>query len=421
MSQPLRRLLVLDDEPLSRGLVESVVAPDGFVVRATSDPRDAVAWARQNTLGVLLVDIMMGAMEAVPRWQRRRSDPPGTAEVVPDDGYALLRPVDADPSLGRCPVVVLRDAREKTVWSDPLRFAVIGYVRKPVDSEMLLKRLRDMFYQESGAARRSEPTPGFDLLPRALRVALVVDADASFRTFVRGLLEPAGFTVLDAVDGEEGLEQAKARRPWLILSEANLAKLDGFEFCRQVRRHSLLRHTPFVFMSSWDDFSARYHGVTIGADDFFSKGTPSSEILVRLQILLSRYADVRGRRKTDAGLEGGIELIGATGLLQMCHLGRFTGTCTVRSGERWVQVRMREGEVLGARSPLYEGERAVFELLAWTRGHFEFVAGDPGPGEPLARFDYLLLEGCRLLDEADRRTPGAGVGAEASASDAPAN
>ena len=67
MSQPLRRLLVLDDEPLSRGLVESVVAPDGFAVRATSDPRDAVAWARQNTLGVLLVDIMMGAIEAVPR------------------------------------------------------------------------------------------------------------------------------------------------------------------------------------------------------------------------------------------------------------------------------------------------------------------------------------------------------------------
>src|SRR5262245_19222545 len=200
MSQPARRLLVLDDEPLSRGLVESIVAPDGFAVRATSDPRDAVAWARQNSLGVLLVDIMMGAIEAVPRWQRRRSDPPGASDVVPDDGYALLRPVDADPSLGRCPVVLLRDPHETTIWSDPLRFAGIGYVRKPVDGEVLLKRLRDMFYQEA-AGRRSEPTPGFDLLPKALRVALVVDADASFRGFVRALLEPAGFTMLEAADG----------------------------------------------------------------------------------------------------------------------------------------------------------------------------------------------------------------------------
>jgi hypothetical protein len=82
---------------------------------------------------------------------------------------------------------------------------------------------------------------------------------------------------------------------------------------------------------------------------------------------------------------------------------------------------MREGEVLGARSPLHEGERAVFELLAWTRGHFEFVAGDPGPGAPIARFDYLLLEGCRLLDEADRRNPGSAIGSETSASDAPVN
>jgi DNA-binding response OmpR family regulator len=402
MSTPARRLLVLDDEPLSRGLVESIVSPEGFAVRASGDPREAVAWARQNPGGVMLVDIMLGVIEAIPRWQRRRSDPTGGTEVVPDDGYAMLRPVDADPSLGRCAVVLLRDPREATGWSDPLRFAVIGYVPKPVDGEELLRRLRGIYLQSPAGSRRPDPTPGFDLLPRALRVALVVDPDPSFRSFIRGLLEPPGFTVIEASDGEEGLERAKARRPWLILTEANLAKMDGFEFCRQVRRHSLLRHTPLVFFSSWDDFSARYHGVTLGADDYFSKGTPSAEILVRLQILLSRYADVRGRRKTDAGLEGGIELIGATGLLQMCHLSRFTGTCTVRSGERWVQVRLRDGEVLGARSPLNDGEKAIFELLAWTRGHFEFVSGDPGLGEPIARFDYLLLEGCRLLDEAER-------------------
>ncbi len=412
MRQAARRLLVLDDEPLSRGLVESIVAPEGYSLRASSDPRDAVAWARENGSGVILVDIMLGAMEAIPRWQRRRSDPSGGSEVVPDDGYALLRTVDAESNLGRCPVVVLRDPSESMAWSDPLRFAVIGYVRKPVDSEDLLGRLREVFGLHAAGGRRLEPTPGFDLLPRALRVAQVVDPDPSFRSFIRSLLEPPGFTVIEAEDGEEGLSQAKARRPWLILSEANLAKLDGFEFCRQVRRHTLLRHTPLVFISSWDDFSARYHGVTLGADDYFSKGTPSAEILVRLQILLSRYADVRGRRKTDAGLEGGIELIGATGMLQMCHLGRFTGTCTVRSGESWVQVRMREGEVLGARSPLHEGEKAVFELLSWTRGHFEFVADDPGPGEPMARFDYLLLEGCRLLDEADRGDRREEVGAE---------
>lgn len=414
MSQPARRLLILDDEPLSRGLVESIVAPEGFVVRASSDPRDAVAWVRQNPGGVVLVDIMLGVIEAIPRWQRRRSDPTGGSEAVPEDGYAVVRCVDADPSLGRCPVVVLHDPRESGAWSDPLRFAVIGYVRKPVDGEDLLARLREVFSMAPPGGRRPEPTPGFDLLPRALRVALVVDPDPSFRAFIRGLLEPPGFTVIEAADGEEGLEKAKARRPWLILSEANLAKLDGFEFCRQVRRHSLLRHTPLVFVSSWDDFSARYHGVTLGADDYFSKGTPSHEILIRLQLLLSRYADVRGRRKTDAGLEGGIEMIGATGLLQMCHLNRFTGTCTVRSGERWVQIQMRGGEVLGARSPLHEGEQAVFELLAWTRGHFEFVAGDPGPGEPIARFDYLLLEGCRLLDESERDRPELGADAKAS-------
>jgi DNA-binding response OmpR family regulator len=410
MERADRRVLVLDKDALDRAFVESVLRPSGCLVTPAGDARAAVRWARENPGGLLLVDILLGAFEAVPRWQRRRTDPPSVTDVPPDDGYAALRPVDADPGLARFPVVFLREPEGAYPWSDAQRFAVVGYVRKPVKAETLVLRVAELAsLREPEAApprdaaqapSRREGTPGFDRLPAALRVALAVDPDAAFRTYLRGLLEPAGFAVHEAADGHAGLTAALARRPWLILTEANLPQLDGFEFCRRVRSHSLLRHTPVVFVSSWDDYDERCHGLNLGADDYFSKATPPQELLLRLQVLLSRYSELRARTRNDAGLEGGIDLIGATGMLQMCHLGRFTGTCTVRSADTWVQIRMRDGEILSARSPRVTGEEAIFDLLAWTRGRFEFVVGDPGPGDPLARFDYLLLEGCRRLDEA---------------------
>jgi hypothetical protein len=74
----------------------------------------------------------------------------------------------------------------------------------------------------------------------------------------------------------------------------------------------------------------------------------------------------------------------------------------VRSDAK-AKFRFRDGEILSAESGRLEGAHAVFDLLAWSDGRFEFVPGDPGEGQPLPQpFDYLLLEGCRRLDEESR-------------------
>jgi hypothetical protein len=90
----------------------------------------------------------------------------------------------------------------------------------------------------------------------------------------------------------------------------------------------------------------------------------------------------------------------------MCHLGRLTGVCTVRSGARSFDVRFREGEIVRAEAGALAGADAVYDFLAWTDGHFDFSPGDPGEGAPLGQtFDQLVLEGCRRLDE-ESRAPG---------------
>jgi DNA-binding response OmpR family regulator len=435
------RLLVLDDDPIGRALVVSVLEEDGHSASGTEDAGAAAEWVRGEPSGVLLADLLLGVLEPVPLVERAREQAPG--DVAPPDGYAIL--VHERPNLPRAG---LRSGNGQT-----LVLAVLGYVKKPVNPERLLDQIgalpvravraealetalpelplvapeeeTEFLVPELGQgepkprapeeppARPSHPPPSsrprgisppaFEALPKALRTALIVDDDENYRLFLRGLLEPAGFTLFEAKDGEAALRLALARRPWLILSEVNLPHLDGFEFCRRVRSHSLLRHTPLVFLSAWDEYRERYHGLSLGADDYLSKRTDARELLIRLQIILKRYAEVGARGRKGAAMEGGIELIGAPGMLQMCHIGRFTGVLTVRSGAGRVQIRLKDGEILSAESNMAAGAEAIFEFLAWSRGHFEFIPGDPGEGEVLReKFDYLLLEGCRRLDERQR-------------------
>jgi hypothetical protein len=71
---------------------------------------------------------------------------------------------------------------------------------------------------------------------------------------------------------------------------------------------------------------------------------------------------------------------------------------------------LRDGEIIAATVQELRGVEAVYAFLAWSRGKFRFVPGDPGPGAPLAQsLEHLLLEGCRRLDEYRRGAEGPGA------------
>jgi DNA-binding response OmpR family regulator len=422
-----RSILVVDGDGRSRALVEGVLTVARYRVVSPADVATSAAGAQTELPDLVLADIASGVMEAVPRWQRRKTDREAGGPAV-GEGYALLRALEADPG-APCHAVVILGTDE--MWRDrpqPPRFGVVGYVPKPVAQDTLVATLREAFRAadrrgsearrsgvpfadpdlelapERDAAPAAERIPsgaGFEALPAPLRIALLVDAEDSFRDFLHSLLVAQGFTVYEAGNGEEGLRQALEIRPWLILTDVNMPGMDGFEFCRRVRNHSLLRQTPLVFVSEWDDYRERYHALKLGADDYISKRTPPREMLIRLQIILRRYTDVGMRTRKGAGMQGGLELIGPPGVLQMCHLGRFTGACSARSGARRIEIRFREGEIVWARSDVGYGPEAIYEFMSWTRGHFEFLPGDPGTSTPFSEgFEFLLLEGCRRLDEA---------------------
>lgn len=436
MAEGPQRILILDRDGRAAA---RILSGGGYWVTTTDDLREAARIARESGADILLVDMSMKVMEVVPRWERRKSDPQpakGTPPVA--EGYAVLRSIEADPAATRYPAVFLSDGHRETDRTGAMRFGVVGYIQKPVTAQRLLPRMQAVLRSLRFAARSAEsgqslggdprltspspapsldlslsldgdplggwsvPSPPFESLPRALRKALLMDADAGYRGYLRDLMESQGFTVFEAAHTEAALRLALEKRPWLILTDVNMPGAEGFELCRSVRGHSLISHTPLIFLSSWDGYRERYHALKLGADDYVSKAASSRELLIRVQLILKRYSDLGTRTRRGAGMEGQIELVGAPGALQMCHLGQLTGVFTVRRGSRLLEIAFRAGEIISAESGRTRGVDAVYDFLSWDSGHFEFIPRDPGEGEALGTFEKLLLEGCRLMDEALR-------------------
>jgi DNA-binding response OmpR family regulator len=434
-----RRVVVLEGDTINRFSTERILRREDYWVFVTEDAAAAVRVASVSAIDLVLVDLGLGRLEAVPQWQRRRGDAVfrGVPPSVPD-GYAVLRPLHLDPSSARYPVVTLK-TNDLASEPPPLcRFAVVDFLPRPWKASGFVEGLDSVFRGpgrpatagrkvpavdggeperlfETANATPDEPVPSkpesgerqpFESTPLALRTALVVDGhDADRRALVQDLLRH-GFSVLEATTAAEGLRLAVARRPWLVLTELDLPDESGLGLCRRMRGHSLLRRTPVVFLSAQDDCETRYRALKAGADDYLAKPAPSREILIRLELLLKRFSEIELGSEPGAGLRGAVELVGAPAVLQICHLNGLTGVLVARRGSQSVRIAFRRGQIVSATGPDHEGPLVVYDFIGWPHGQFEFDRGALVEGTTVeVDFTALLLEGCRRLDERRRGRP----------------
>jgi DNA-binding response OmpR family regulator len=459
-----RSLVVIEDDESIRGLLEQILRQGGYRVLSTSDPTRAVDLAKEAHPDLILCDIAMPVLDGYGVVRALQADPQtaefpvvfltahreftervqafrfGVVDYItkPFAKDYLLRKIEhvietrgARPGVraeaGEAGLALLDDVvregrtgilRVKGRGEEPRAVIQMGRIVEETGPlvpqpgtesefhELDPSREHIVVHDPTSLPRDGFKLPDFSGLPDILKTVLVVDDNRLFRAFVKDVLTRLGFTVHEAASGDEGLRLALAKRPWLILSDLSMPGLDGFELCRSVRSHALIRHTPIIFLSGWDDYETRDRGLEAGADEFVSKGTPLREVLIRIQLTLQRYSDMGRGGRGRPGMEGRIEAVGVPGVLQICHLGRLTGICSIRSGTQVTEVSFRDGEIVGAERQGLNGVAVVHDLLSWTSGRFEFTATAEMAGEPLGEsFEAVLLEGCRLLDERRRLVP----------------
>src|SRR5579871_1707414 len=123
---------------------------------------------------------------------------------------------------------------------------------------------------------------------------LVVDDTPETLGFLTDTLDGAGFTVLIATDGASALELVDQITPDLVLMDAVMPGLDGFETCRRLKNDKLLTHLPVIFMTGLSETEHVVKGLAAGGIDYVTKPIVIDELLARIRVHLVNARITRG-------------------------------------------------------------------------------------------------------------------------------
>lgn len=111
------------------------------------------------------------------------------------------------------------------------------------------------------------------------KTILTVDDSASVRQMVSFTLKGAGYQVVEAVDGMDGLSKTKANEIHMIITDLNMPKLDGIEFIKKVRTDPKLKFIPIVMLTTESQAEKKQQGKAAGATGWIVKPFKPDQLL----------------------------------------------------------------------------------------------------------------------------------------------
>lgn len=152
----------------------------------------------------------------------------------------------------------------------------------------------------TGTGTVSVPRPAND--NGAGEIVLVVDDNADIRNYVTGCLMP-GYHVIQAVNGREGLDLARARMPDIVVSDIMMPVMDGYQLCRELRADPELAHIPLIFLTAKASDDMVVEGLETGADDYLAKPFNARELRARIHNLITLRRQARELKMLNRELE----------------------------------------------------------------------------------------------------------------------
>lgn len=224
---------------------------------------------------------------------------------------------------------------------------------------------------------------------------LVVDDTPETLGLLTDTLDHAGYTVLIATDGDSALELVDQVTPDLVLMDAVMPGINGFETCRRLKREKLLSHLPVIFMTGLSQTEHVVEGLAAGGVDYVTKPIVVDELLARIRVHLANARMANGTRVA----------LDATGrfLLATDRTGRFLW-CTPKAKQLLEELFPAQNDHDASLPPAIveqlmrlrrEGPKAQARSMLEVGGRrLEFSVLSPiGPDELLFRLTEVGAEG----------------------------
>ena len=126
---------------------------------------------------------------------------------------------------------------------------------------------------------------------------LIVEDEKDILDLVEYHLRQAGFSVISALDGSSGLEQARRKHPALVILDLMLPGMDGKDVCRSLKSNPLTRLIPVLMLTARAEEVDRIIGLELGADDYVTKPFSPRELVLRVRAILRRRETDRESEK----------------------------------------------------------------------------------------------------------------------------
>ncbi len=254
ISRTVKRVLVVDDDPVHRQVMVKILTDVEYEVESAAGGKEALNMARQNPPDAMVLDLMMPEM----------------------DGFQVLDEIRQLPEICDLPVIVVT-AKDLTGNE---RAQLQGSTRRIIakgsmDRDLLLEELK------ASLAKLEQDQVG-QTVQREKPLILVVDDNQTAALQVRTALEGAGLSVSEARGGSEALESFKTEIPDLMVLDLMMPEVDGFQVLEQIRSSSVTASVPVLVLtakelSSSDLVRLKYNNIR----QLIQKGSVSKEQLVK--------------------------------------------------------------------------------------------------------------------------------------------
>jgi diguanylate cyclase (GGDEF)-like protein len=356
------RVLIVDADTNARAQVEQLGREKLLSVVAVGTADEALAAATRTRFDAALIDGSLGS-----------------------ETLALARALRATPGHERLPLAFLSEENDVDRRVAAAHAGASLFLTKPVDPYAFQAAVDQMLALGHKDKMR----------------VLVVDDDPDFVAVVAEVLEREGIIVRSEPDARHLLETLDEVRPDLVLLDAMLPHVSGWDATRIVRTSPEHRDVPILFLTGRTDLGSRVTAFEAGADDYLGKPLVAEELLARVRVRLDRRRLLREMTERDPlthCLSRRAVLDALASRLSEARRHARVLSVAVLDVDRFKKVNDSYGHIVGDHVLMALGrllnERFRLEDLRGRWGGEEFLIVFPGVGAPTAG---VVLS--RVLDE----------------------
>jgi response regulator RpfG family c-di-GMP phosphodiesterase len=190
-----------------------------------------------------------------------------------------------------------------------------------------------------------------------------------------------------------------------VITDYQMPGMNGRDLVEMMKARPNTARVPIILMATKSDQNEKLKVVEDKVEDFLEKPFFMKEATARIKRIVDRIALEKMARNTsgDGVLRGSLQQMNVIDLIQSLELSRKTCRLTLTNAGEQCDIYANEGQVIhAAYSPLV-GDEAVYKVLTWTDGNFQIDFTATTSEQTTTRSTQgLLMEGLRLLDEANR-------------------